>query len=164
MFDHSINGGRVDGGTLHLVNQSSWIAYDQTFPVYQIYFGTNAGTPGEISEVICGSATSGVQFTNPNPANIVKAWVNFDLKEVPAPTVPRELASPPLMARATAVGQMLSLAWPGDVGYFGLFQTTDLSAPATWLCPTNPAYYSNSQWTLTLSATNARSLYRLRAP
>ena len=89
MFDHSINGARVDGGTLHLVNQSSWIAYDQTFPVYQIYFGTNAGTPGKISEVICCSATSGVHYSNPNPANPVKAWVNFPLTIARAQHAPR---------------------------------------------------------------------------
>jgi Pectate lyase superfamily protein len=164
MFDHSINGARVDGGTLHLVNQSSWIAYDQTFPVYQIYFGTNAGTPGKISEVICGSATSGVQYSNPNPANIVKAWVNFDLTTTPAPTVPLELTSPQLLASAPPAGNGLALAWPGDVGYFGPFQTTGLSTPATWLPVTNPPCYSNSQWTLTLPATNAHAFYRLRAP
>ena len=52
MFDHSINGARVDGGTLHLINKSSWIAYDQTFPVYQIYFGGGAGTAGNNSMLV----------------------------------------------------------------------------------------------------------------
>jgi hypothetical protein len=164
MFDHSINGGRVDGGTLHLINQSSWIANDQTFPVYQVYFGTNAGTPGRISEVICGSATSGVQYSNPNPANVVQAWANFDLSAMPAPTVPHELSPPPLTASAAAGGTPLALAWPGDVGYFALFQSSGLSTSPTWTTLTNLPWFANNQWTLTLPATNAPGYYRLRAP
>ena len=163
MFDHSINGGRVDGGTLHLVNKSSWIAYDQTFPVYQIYFGTNAGTPGKVSEVICCSATSGVHYSNPNAANAVKAWVNFPLQSLVANT-PRELASPQLLASPAADPSSLILAWPGDVGYFGLFQTSGLFPSATWLAVTNTPYYSNNQWALTFPGTNSAAYYRLAAP
>jgi len=163
MFDHSINGARVDGGTLHLINKSSWIAYDQTFPVYQIYFGTNAGTPGAISEVICCSATSGVQYSNPNAANPVKAWVNFPLQTLVANT-PHELTSPQLQASAAADSSSLILAWPGDIGYFGVFQTSGVFPSTVWLAVTNTPYYSNNLWALTLPATNSATLYRLAAP
>jgi hypothetical protein len=163
MFDHSINGGRVDGGTLHLVNKSSWIAYDQTFPVYQIYFGPNAGTPGKISEVICCSATSGVNYTNSNAANPVKAWVNFPLLSL-VPNTPHQLTSPQLLASPSADPNSLTLAWPGDIGYFGLFQTSGVFPSATWLAETNTPYYSNNQWVLTFPASNSAAYYRLAAP
>jgi hypothetical protein len=166
MFDHSINGGRVDGGTLQLINHSSWIVDDPTtpFPVYQIYFGTNAGSAGKISEVIGGSCTSGIRINNPNPANVVQAWINFDFTPNPASTIPRELTSPLLLAFPGSTANPLTLAWPGDVGYFGLFQTADLSPPAAWIPITNTPFYSNNQWTLTLPVTDPPSFYRLRAP
>ena len=163
MFDHSINGGRVDGGTLHLINKSSWLAYDQTFPVYQIYFGAGAGRPGNISEIIGCSAANGVQYDNPDPANVVKAWANFPLLTLP-PTTPYELASPQLLSGWDAAGNALTLSWPGDIGYFGLYQTLGLSPPVTWTTTTNPAVYSNDQWTVTLPTEDARAFYRLRAP
>jgi len=163
MFDHSINGGRVDGGVLHLVNHSSWIAYDQTFPVYQVSFGTEAGLPGRISEVIGGSAANGVQYDNPNPNNVVKAWVNFPILTL-APTTPRELAAPPLSAAVDDAGMALQFAWPGDSGYFGLFQSTNLALPGGWLALTNAQVYSNSQWRATLPRPAGNAFWRLRAP
>ena len=164
MFDHSINGGRVDGGTLHLINKSSWIAYDQTFPVYQIYFGAGAGTAGRISEVIGCSAANGVQYDNPNPDNIVKAWANFPLLTTP-PTPIYELTSPLLSSSWDVAGKALTLSWPGDIGYFGLYQTLSLSPPpTTWAATTNLAVYSNNQWTVTLPRDNLRAFYRLKAP
>ena len=131
--------------------------------MYQIYFGTNAGTPGKISEVIGCSATSGVHYSNPNPANPVMAWVNFPLQAL-VPTTPHELTSPPLLAAPAADPNALTLAWPGDVGYFGLFQTSGLFSPATWLAVTNTPYYSNNQWSLTFPVANPAAYYRLAAP
>ena len=163
MFDHSINGARVDGGTLHLVNKSSWIAYDQTFPVYQIYFGAGAGTPGKISEVIGCSAANGVQFDNPNPNNVVKAWGNFPLLATPSTPI-YELASPQLLSSWDVDGKALTLSWPGDIGYFGLYQTLSLAPPSTWTATTNPAVFSNNQWMVTLSTESLRAFYRLKAP
>jgi hypothetical protein len=163
MFDHSINGGWVSGGTLHLINKSSWIAHDQTFPVYQIYFGAGAGTPGKISELIGCSAANGVQYDNPNPVNVVKAWANFPILTAP-PTTPYELAAPQLLSSWDAGGSTLKLSWPGDLGYFGLYQTTNVSTPVTWSAATTIPIYSNDQWTVSLPATNRRAFYRLRAP
>jgi hypothetical protein len=163
MFDHSINGGWVSGGTLHLVNKSSWIAYDQTFPVYQIYFGAGAGTPGKMSEIIGCSAANGVQYDNSNPNNVVKAWVNFPLLTVTS-TTPYDLASPELLSSWDSAGSNLTLSWPGDIGYFGLYQTTNVSAPVTWKPAAAIPVYSNEQWTVSLPATNNRAFYRLRAP
>ncbi len=163
MFDHSINGGWVSGGTLHLINKSSWIAYDQTFPVYQIYFGPGAGSPGKISEIIGCSAANGVQYENSNPNHAVKAWANFPLLTATA-TPPYELAAPQLTSRRDAAGGALKVSWPGDIGYFGLFQTTDLSPPATWAAVPTAPLYSNDQWTVSLPATNSRAWFQLRAP
>ncbi len=164
MFDHSANGARVDGGVLHLINQSSWIADNGTFPVYEIYFSTNAGAPGKVSEVICGSATSGVQYTNPNPANPVLAWVNFDLSSSPPATTPYIPPPPELLAGQATPGTTLSLAWPASEGYFGLFQATNLAPPIAWLPLTNTPWYSAGQWSLTLPVTNAQAAFRLQAP
>ncbi len=159
MFDHSINGARVDGGTLHLVNKSSWIAYDQTFPPFQITFGANSGTPGKISEIIGCSASNGVQYSNANPANVVQAWINFPLLTLPA-TTSYELASPRLLAGMNADGSR-KLAWPGNLGYFDLFQTVNLSSP--WVTVTNTQVYLNSQWTVTVPGADTNAFFRLRA-
>ena len=161
MFDHSINGARVDGGTLHLVNKSSWIAYDQTFPVYRIAFGTNAGTAGKVSEIIGCSASSGAQYSNANPANVVQAWINFPLLSLPT-TTPYELVSPRLSASQNSDATLRTLSWPGNIGYFDLYQSPDLSPP--WFALTNNQVYSNNQWTVTIPATSAGAFYRLRAP
>lgn len=163
MFDHSINGGWVSGGTLRLINKSSWIAYDQTFPVFQIYFGPGAGTPGKISEIVGCSAANGVQYDNSNPGNVVKAWANFPILSSP-PITPYELASPQLRSSWDAGGGVLKLSWPGDVGYFGLYQATDCSLPVTWTATPTAPWYSNDQWTVSLPATNSRAFFRLRAP
>jgi hypothetical protein len=163
MFDHSINGARVDGGTLHLINKSSWIAYDQTFPVYQVYFGAGAGTPGKISEIIGCSASNGVEYDNPNPANVVKAWANFPLLTL-TPTTPYELAPPQLLSSKSDSGDALALSWPGDSGYFGLWQRTNLTPPAAWTVIPNTPVYANDRWNVTLPADDGRAFYRLRAP
>jgi len=163
MFDHSINGARVDGGTLHLINKSSWIAYDQTFPVYQIAFGTNAGTAGKVSEIIGCSASSGVQYSNTNPANVVQSWINFPLLNLSA-TTPNELTPPRLVASQNNSGVQWTLAWPGNIGYFGLFQNADSSFLSPWVAVTNAQIYSNNQWMVTLPATNANTFFRLKAP
>ncbi len=163
MFDHSINGGWVGGGTLHLVNKSSWLAYDQSFPVYQIYFTAGAGTPGKISEVIGCSAGNGVQVNNVNPANVVKAWVNFPL--LTAPLIPTyELSQPQLLSSWDAAGKNLTFSWPGDIGYFGLYETTNVTPPATWTATAKTPDYLNGQWKVTLPATNGLGFYRLKAP
>jgi Pectate lyase superfamily protein len=163
MFDHSINGARVDGGTLHLINKSSWIAYNQTFPVYQIYFGPDAGTPGKISEVICCSASNGVEYTNANPANVVQAWVNFPLLTL-TPTTPYTLSPPQLLSSLDEVGSNFKLYWQGDIGYFGLYQTSDLTPPVEWTEITNTPLYSNNQWFVTLPLNTPRACYRLKTP
>ena len=163
MFDHSILGARVEGGTLHLINKSSWLAYDQTFPVYQISFGAGAGTPGKISEIIGCSAANGVQYDNPNPANVVKAWANFPILTAPAlPTY--ELASPQLLSSWDVAGKALTLSWPGDIGYFGLFQSPDVALPMAWITVTNPPVYLNNQWSVTFPANKSRAFFRLWAP
>lgn len=163
MFDHSINGGWVSGGTLHLINKSSWIAYDQTFPVFQITFAAGAGTPGKISEVIGCSAANGVQINNTDPDNVVKAWVNFPLLSTPA-TTPYELSPPQLRSSWDAAGSGLNLSWPGDVGYFDLLETTNLTATQTWTALTNAPVYSNGRWSVSLPAGLPRAFHRLRAP
>jgi hypothetical protein len=104
-----------------------------------------------------------VHYYNPNAANPVKAWVNFPLQSLVANT-PHELSSPQLLASPAADPTSLALAWPGDVGYFGLFQTSGVFPSATWLTVTNVPYYSNNQWALTLPATNPAAYYRLAAP
>jgi hypothetical protein len=104
-----------------------------------------------------------VHYSNPNATNAVKAWVNFPLQSLVANT-PRELTSPQLLAAPAADANSLTLAWPGDIGYFGLFQSSGFFPSATWLTVTNTPYYSNNQWALTLSATNAAAYYRLAAP
>jgi hypothetical protein len=165
MFDHSLNGARVDGGTLHLINKSSWIAYDGTnpvFAVYQVYFGTNAGTAGRISEVIGCSAPSGVQYSNANPTNVVKAWVNFPLQGQVS-TVPYVLTPPPMDITRNVSSNSMTMSWPGDVGYFDLQRTTDASA-GNWTSLTNPPVYSNNRWVIAFPAVNPASFYRLRAP
>lgn len=163
MFDHSINGGWVSGGTLHLINKSSWIASDQTFPVYQITFGAGAGTPGKISEIIGCSAANGVQYNNSNPANIVKAWVNFPLLTAPA-IPPYELSPPQLLSSWGATGDALNLSWSGDIGYFDLLETAILAPHASWTVVTNPPVYSNGQWNVSLPAGHTSAFHRLRAP
>lgn len=163
MFDHSINGGRVDGGVLHLVNHSSWIAYDQTFPVYQIAFGSEAGLSGKVSEVIGGSAANGVQYVNSNPANPVKAWANFPILSL-VPTAPRELAAPALSSAFDAAGPALQFTWPGDIGYFDLWEATDIAVPAGWSTVTNLQVYSNDRWTVTIPQPSTNRFWRLHAP
>ena len=163
MFDHSLNGGRVAGGTLHLINKSSWLAYDQTFPVYQIYFGAGAGLPGKISEIIGCSAANGVQYNNSNPANVVKAWANFPILTASATPI-YELAAPKLLSSWDAAGSALTLSWPGENGYFGLYQSSNAAPPMVWTTVTNPPGYSNNQWSATLLPNNSRAFFRLRAP
>jgi hypothetical protein len=163
MFDHSINGARVDGGILHLVNKSSWIAYDQTFPVYQIYFGPGAGTAGKVSEVIGCSAANGVQLTNANPANVVQAWINFPLLTL-TPTTPRELSPPQLQVNQNRANGSINLGWPGDIGYFALEQSPTAGPVSAWTSMTNVPIYSNNQWTEIFPATNVSAFFRLQAP
>lgn len=162
MFDHSVNGGWVSGGTLRLVNKTSWIAYDQTFPVYQITFAAGAGTPGKISEVVGCSAANGIQINNVEAANVVKAWANFPILSAPAVPI-YEAPSPPLSLRRSPVDDTVTLSWPGDVGYFGLFQSPEL-APAAWDTVTNRAVFSDNQWNVSLPADRGRAFYRLKAP
>jgi hypothetical protein len=160
MFDHSINGARVDGGTLKLINKSSWIAYNQTFPVYQVYFGANAGSPGKLSEIVGCSAANGVQYTNNNPTNVVKAWANFSL--LPLTPVPSYELKPPVLQFNNS--SSLAVSWPGDIGYFGCYGAMSLNPPIAWLPVTNTPIFSSNKWTVSLPVFDAKCFYRLQSP
>ena len=162
MLDHSFQGSKVDGGTLHMINNSPYIAYTGTpFPVYNVTFGAGAGTPGKVSEVIGCSTRTGFSIAN-NSASPILAWGNFRLDSNPAyPTVN---VSPPQLSLASA-GANATLSWPTNGGAFNLLAATAVSPPANWTMATNPQIFSNGQWTVTLPIpTNGNLFHRLRQP
>ena len=62
-----------------------------------------------------------------------------------------------------SAGSGLGFNWPGNIGQWGVYGTTNLSPPVVWLPVPGAPVLSNQQWTLTVSGrTNAAGSYRLQ--
>jgi hypothetical protein len=163
MLDHSALGSRVDGGVLQLINSGAYITYwgGNVFPVYDVAFGGGAGLTGKVSEVVGCYAYNGVNVTNVNASSPVLARNNFALATL-ATSTPYKLTPPRLQFSNSA--SELQLSWPGDIGYFGLWQTGSLTPPVAWAACTNPPLFLSNSWRNTLPILTTPRYFRLEAP
>jgi hypothetical protein len=169
MLDHSAIGSVVNGGTFHLVNSGAYITYwipNDVFPPYDVTFGPTAGLPGTVSEVIGCYAYNGVTNIIGNSSGPVWAWADYSLNVLdPQPTY--ELTPPPLQFSLT---DGLAFSWPGNIGYFGLFEASSLTSSAAWTPINALTLYSKNQWNVRLPPNpinpfnNPGYYYRLQAP
>jgi hypothetical protein len=61
--------------------------------------------------------------------------------------------------------QSVTIAWPGSITdtATNIYWTTNLAPPATWILATNPPFFTNGQWIVTLPiGTNDAGFYRLQ--
>lgn len=76
----SVNGSRVDGGVLHLVNLASELANNSS--PYNVALGSGAGLAGSTNEIIACYSYDGISYlnasTNNNPANL---WNDYALAD-----------------------------------------------------------------------------------
>jgi hypothetical protein len=81
MDSHSSIGSIVNGGVLHLVNNSAYITYNgsSNFPPYNVTFGSGAGLPGKVSDFIACYALNGCGLFNLAPNNPVNCWNDYAL-------------------------------------------------------------------------------------
>jgi hypothetical protein len=164
MLDHSFRGSRVDGGVLQLINNGAYISYNGTsnFPPYNVAFGAGAGITGKASEMIGCYAYNGCSYGNPNANNPVLAWVNYNLATPLTPVNSYTIAPPLLLISSSGIAQSSTLTWPGNIGAFDLYYTPSLASPVTWTLVTNAPFFSNSQWTVTLTNYTSNGFYRLQ--
>jgi autotransporter-associated beta strand protein len=169
MLDHAFNGSSVDGGCLHLINNGAYITYNGTsdFPPYNVTFGTNAGLPGIISEIIGGYAYNGWSYANANTNNPVNVWQDYALSSYTTLSQTNQFdelqpASPELLVQLDSPSQNLVLQWPAYTGTYQLFSTPALTPPIAWAPVTNSIMYSNGQWKVSLPLDSGGSeFYRL---
>ena len=82
--------------------------------------------------------------------------LDFELTAQSSPT-------PPALAASSAVGNQLTLTWPGWAAGYSLYAATNLTPPVMWIATTNSAVFSNNQWRVLLpSGTNGQRFYRMQ--
>jgi hypothetical protein len=164
MLDHAFIGSSVSGGVLQLVNSGAYITYNGTsnFPPYDVAFGAGAGISGKASALIGCYAYNGYSLGNPNASNPVLTWITYNLATPLVPVISFTI-SPPLMSiSASALPEVSGLSWPGDLGAFNLYSTSDLTPPVIWSWVTNAQLFSSNQWSVTLTNSTLNGFYRLQ--
>ncbi len=85
--------------------------------------------------------------------------ISFDFELTGVTAVPARLT----LGRESA-DPALSLAWPMQAGWFGLYSTSNLAPPIVWSPATNLATASNGQWKVTVPvAREGNQFFRLQA-
>jgi hypothetical protein len=127
-----------------------------------VTFGAGAGLAGKASEVIGCYAYNGYSLGNSNTNNPVLTWVTYNLATPLAPVNSYTVAPPVLSIRASAPPEGSVLSWPGDIGAFNPYYTSNLTPPVTWMLVTNTPLFSNNQWSVILTNSTFNGFYRLQ--
>ena len=126
-----------------------------------------------------GTHTVYLMFTGGSGNLFNVEWFGlFDSPSFPGPLVLSSPQNPPtgtsvtgntvilqLLVQSTANGPSLALRWAGTASdtLTNVYQTTDLTPPATWTPVAIAPTYANGQWTVTLPVgTNYHGYYRLQ--
>jgi hypothetical protein len=148
---------------------------------YLVQFYANAITGGNVqgqfflgNTNVTTGASSNASFTVTFPAAIPPGQVitatatdtNNNTSEFSLGTAVLAVNPPALNAAVTSGGSggnssQLAFTWATNTAGFSLVQTTNLTPPVAWTPVTAPATVAGTNYSVTISATNANAFYRL---